>query len=166
MSTMRVDTIEEKTSGNGVKIPGHIIQVLDFTLGTQESYSVGGGSFSGYSGLQGVITPKFNTSKIMCMIDLDGVTFTADNTYGHWRLHRDDGSTNSYIKPFAWPLVWSSVDNSVATVSMTYTDSPASTSALTYKFRFYSSSGTSTFNINRDGSSYSKSTMHLLEIAQ
>ena len=95
MSTMRVDTIEEKTSGNGVKIPGHIIQVLDFTLGTQESYSVGGGSFSGYSGLQGVITPKFNTSKIMCMIDLDGITFTADNTYGHWRLHRDDGSTNS-----------------------------------------------------------------------
>ena len=28
MSTLFVDTINEKTSGNGVEIPGHVIQVV------------------------------------------------------------------------------------------------------------------------------------------
>ena len=27
MSTLYVDTINEKTSGNGVQIPGHVVQV-------------------------------------------------------------------------------------------------------------------------------------------
>ena len=28
MSTLYVDTITEKTSGNGVQIPGHVVQVV------------------------------------------------------------------------------------------------------------------------------------------
>ena len=28
MSTLFVDTINEKTSGNGIEIPGHVIQVV------------------------------------------------------------------------------------------------------------------------------------------
>ena len=33
MSILKVDTINEKTSGNGVAIPGHAIQVVDPTAG-------------------------------------------------------------------------------------------------------------------------------------
>ena len=32
MSTLFVDTINEKTSGNGIEIPGHVIQVKAATL--------------------------------------------------------------------------------------------------------------------------------------
>ena len=28
MSTLFVDTINEKTSGNGIAIPGHVVQVI------------------------------------------------------------------------------------------------------------------------------------------
>ena len=31
MSTLYVDTITEKTSGNGVQIPGHVVQVVQRT---------------------------------------------------------------------------------------------------------------------------------------
>ena len=31
MSTLFVDTINEKTSGNGIKIPGHVVQVVSTT---------------------------------------------------------------------------------------------------------------------------------------
>ena len=32
MSVLYVDTTNEKTSGNGIEIPGHVIQVKSFTL--------------------------------------------------------------------------------------------------------------------------------------
>ena len=32
MSTLFVDTINEKTSGNGIQIPGHPIQIVQTTL--------------------------------------------------------------------------------------------------------------------------------------
>ena len=37
MSILKVDTINEKTSGNGVAIPGHVIQVVQGTLGSRQS---------------------------------------------------------------------------------------------------------------------------------
>ena len=39
MSTMRVDNITEKTSGNGVNIPGHVIQVVEGSSSTPNSTS-------------------------------------------------------------------------------------------------------------------------------
>ena len=38
MSTLNVDNINEYTSGNGVEIPGHIIQVVSATDTTVASY--------------------------------------------------------------------------------------------------------------------------------
>ena len=141
MSTMRVDTIEEKTSGNGVKIPGHIIQVLDFTLGTQESYSVGGGSFSGYSGLQGVITPKFNTSKILIMATTNIQAFvSAQEVSGGLRLLRDSSEIIEY--PYAFVMEAGTSGGSRifynTNHSAVYLDSPATTSSTTYKVQLKS----------------------------
>ena len=34
MSILKVDTINEKTTGNGVAIPGHVIQVVNGLLTT------------------------------------------------------------------------------------------------------------------------------------
>ena len=35
MSTLFVDTINEKTSGNGIQIPGHVVQIVQ-TIQTGE----------------------------------------------------------------------------------------------------------------------------------
>ena len=56
MSILKVDTINEKTSGNGVAIPGHVIQFVNYSGTTQAILSgnntlksaVSSGSFSGH----------------------------------------------------------------------------------------------------------------------
>ena len=40
MSTLNVDNISEYTSGNGVEIPGHILQVVSATDTTATSYTI------------------------------------------------------------------------------------------------------------------------------
>ena len=42
MSTVYVDTINEKTSGNGVQIPGHVIQTVYVESTTSAVYHMGG----------------------------------------------------------------------------------------------------------------------------
>ena len=148
-------------SGHDLHAPGHMIQMTHTLFETQETYSIAGSSFGAYSGLTATITPKFSTSKIFGIICLDGVTWTSDNSYGHFRVYRD----STEIQHFGYPRQWSSVDNSSGVNMLChFYDSPSTTSSITYKFRFYSNSGTSNFNINRD--SVGDSTMTLQEIAQ
>ena len=66
MSTMRVDTIEEKTSGNGVKIPGHVVQVAYRNPDTYQGfrYQSSTSSFADTS-LVIQITPKYSDSLIV-----------------------------------------------------------------------------------------------------
>ena len=66
MSTLFVDTVNEKTSGNGVQIPGHVVQVVNHSYTTNTSTTggyvdAGGGSFT--------ITPTSATNKILIMAD-------------------------------------------------------------------------------------------------
>ena len=62
MSTLFVDTINEKTSGNGIYIPGHVVQVKHAIYGTQTDISSGG-----YidSGVTATITPHSTSFKIL-----------------------------------------------------------------------------------------------------
>ena len=65
MSTLYVDTITEKTSGNGVQIPGHVVQVVSSTYSTAGS-TTSASPIQMWSGLS--ITPKFANSiiKVEC----------------------------------------------------------------------------------------------------
>ena len=66
-STLYVDNLIEKTSGNGVHIPGHVIQMQTSTQ-SGSSISIGNGQLSYINtGLQVSITPKFSNSKIVVM---------------------------------------------------------------------------------------------------
>lgn len=148
-------------SGHDLHAPGHMIQMTHTLFQTQETYSIAQAAYGAYSSLTATITPKFATSKIFGIINLDGVTWTSDGSYGRFKVYR--GSTE--IQEFGYPRSWGSVDNSSGTTMTThFYDSPATTSAVTYKFRFYSNYSTSNFNINRD--SVGDSTFTLQEIAQ
>lgn len=63
MSTLFVDTINEKTSGNGIIIPGHVVNVYDvLKTDTQTSTST---SWVDITGLSITFTPKVSTNKIL-----------------------------------------------------------------------------------------------------
>ena len=142
---------------------GSVIQFDNTVFETQETYSIGSGSFGSYSGLTGSITPRFQNSKIYGIICLDGVTWTSDGTYGHFRVYRQTSGGDTEIQHFGYPRQWSSVDNSSGVNMLChFYDAPNTTSQVTYKFRFYSNSGTSNFNINRDAAG--DSTMTLMEV--
>lgn len=144
---------------------GSLIQVEYHRHEGQETYSINGGSGGAYSNVQKIITPRFANSKILVIISLDGVTWSSDGTYGRFRVKRSVGGSPTEIGTFGYPRQWSSVDNSSGvTMSSILYDAPNTTSAITYLFDFYSNSGTSNFNINRDGSGDSSIT--LMEIAQ
>lgn len=144
-----------------------VIQVVHSIYDTQETYSVASGSHGGYSNIKASITPKFSDSKIFGIINLDGITWTSDNTYGWFKLYKDNGGGKTEIQKFGYPRQWNSVDNSSGTtMTCHFYDTPGSTVSWEYSFRFYSASGTSAFNLNRDGNPYCDSNVTLMEIRQ
>ena len=73
MSILKVDTINEKTSGNGVAIPGHVVQTV--THQWTSAHTQTSTSFADVSGSSFSFTPKFATSKLVL------TSFTEENVY-------------------------------------------------------------------------------------
>ena len=69
MSTLFVDTINEKTTNNGVAIPGHVLQVQQTVFKDSFSTSIGE-NFVEVTGLRCNITPKSTSSKILIRFSL------------------------------------------------------------------------------------------------
>ena len=158
MSTLFVDTINEKTSGNGIQIPGHVVQVVQSTYATETSTTS-----SSYSdtGLSASITPKSATSKILVMFSLgsSGVNNTAAEARGSFRLVR--GSTELYVMDVRSYDYGSSGSISFVAHGQAFLDSPSTASSVTYKIQQKSSTGT--IRVSEGGNQIQ---MQLLEIAQ
>tara|TARA_B100000674_G_scaffold15292_1_gene11081 strand:+ start:364 stop:909 length:546 start_codon:yes stop_codon:yes gene_type:complete len=141
MSTLFVDTINEKTTNNGVEIPGHIINIqsVNFT-GTQTSTS---SSFTDITNLSISITPKSSSSKFLlsCCI-----AASSDSYFNFCRfvrngtaIHLPDGSasftrsTSSFS--FSSNIIGSSAYQMLF-LSAQHLDSPNTASTVTYKVQF------------------------------
>ena len=171
MSTLFVDTINEKTTNNGVYIPGHVIQVVTGTTSTQVQATT-----TSYvdTGLSASITPASTSSKILVLVNQAVYSFaTTFNAIGGVRLMR--GST-AILTPFTdgtGPLEpYLEVTNSTGIYNslrhpITFLDSPSTTSATTYKtqgrIRMTGSSRTLSFQNTGSGAN-GTSTITLLEI--
>ena len=137
MSTLNVDNINEYTTGNGVKISGHILQVKSQFFDTQTSIA----STTAFTdtGLTLSITPSATTSKILCSfyVSISG----QDNSYVALKMFRDSteiGSstqTGTGIECFTGTSFRDTGNGSysIRTIPMIFLDTPSSTSALTYK---------------------------------
>ena len=166
MSTLVVDTINEKTSGNGVEIPGHVIQVVHAT--DTNGFGAESGSFVD-TGLSATITPTSSSSKIL-------VTYSAStgvNTAARMMLFNlVRGSTNigqpDTVQSFSSTrtIYVSGTDNSHQVHFEVY-DSPATTSATTYKVQCRVN-GSGTIFVGRRSSDDAQQpvTLTLMEIAQ
>lgn len=125
MSTLYVDTINEKTSGNGVQIPGHVVQVVQGTASTIVSLT------SSYvdSGLSATITPSSTSNKVLVLVNQH---FYYDNNGMSVRLLRD--STPVWSPPVNYTYHDNAGTGNVRDMAtIHFLDSPSTTSAITYK---------------------------------
>ena len=117
-------------------------------------------------GLEATITPSSTSSKILVISNVAGIMVGATvNSYCALSLFRDSTNvTEDLAAPYlAYPCGFLSVAEARATSSaINYLDSPASTSALTYKIQTAITGG-ATVNVQRDGQVYS--TIILMEVA-
>ena len=180
MSTLSVDTITEQTTGGGVKIAGHVIQVVQGNASASTTVSIGASSLSSAL-LSATITPKFATSKILITGQLSGSSDSKSHSF-FITLHR--GSTNigqgdtASNRRRCHSGIAQHVDGSngecLGHGTINFLDSPATTSATTYNVLLsHNSGGAQSFHLNStdlDSDSLDRprtmSTLTLMEIAQ
>ena len=166
-SQLRVDKIvpvDGAPTGGG----GGIIQIKQTFLNTATSTTTSG-SFTDISGMSVSITPKFNTSKIFVMITLGSISSAAGISVG-FRLLRDStavGNAADTTLQSGFTNIYDGGDASLFSASHNFLDSPATTSAITYKLQWRNSSGTTYLN-RYSGSSDSyngSSTITVMEVS-
>jgi hypothetical protein len=174
-STLYVDNLIEKTSGNGVHIPGHVLQVQYGEYYTVASYSFSSSGYDPQTTAQATITPKFANSKILVTCNGTGGGVGAGYEMS-WHLKR--GSTWIGGNPVGrnndshTHASGSSQAGAGVTLSFSYLDSPNTTSATTYILGFQGGES-ATYHVNKGNttgtSNYHNTggcTITLMEIAQ
>ena len=140
MSTLSVDTITGQTTAANVKLPaGCILQVLSTTK-TDEFTTSSAGPID-ITGLSVNITPKYATSKVLVMFNVHivgkdsgtGIRLLRGSTalgLGDTAGSRARMTAIGYYSNNTSPSAYSG-----GNTSMTFLDSPATTSATTYKLQ-------------------------------
>jgi len=178
-STLTVDNIEGATSSSAVKIPGHVIQVVqkidkDITTITNSGSHA---TFVTCGNLSQSFTPKSNTSKVYLSASVwVSAAGTADRL-GFFKFgggNAADGVANAAsnrTRALAGHYFAGGAD--ATQISFEYLDSPATASAITYSVQFAPNYSSGNFYINRYNNDVDYayiprlcSTLTLMEIAQ
>ena len=119
-------------------------------------------------GLSASITPTSSSSRILCLVTLNGLR-TNNTTYNIY-LYLDRNGTlldsvgqNSSF--FTYFTAATQLNGRIGTVTNMVLDSPSTTSALTYKVQLASENSASTSFINNQNTMLTVSTLVLMEIA-
>ena len=152
----------DSTTGTGLKWAspagggGKVLQVVQCTYSTETSTT--SSSFSD-TGLTATITPSAATSKILAFVMQNGSTKDANNSITVKLLR--DSTTILASQDYTFYTNTSIVFFGI--INLSYLDSPATTSAVTYKTQFASPQGSSV-TVNKNGSATVLSTLVLMEI--
>jgi len=145
-------------SGNTITLPsgtgGKVLQVVSSNYTTENANSTTSASFID-TGLSATITPSSTSSKIY-MICHFGHRHAASDTDSHFALYKGD----STLLTRAFIYSYTNADMRTSS-SLTYLDSPSTTSSTTYKLK-YRCNGSKTVYFN---TSNQNSTLTLMEIA-
>ena len=159
MSELRTNKIYPR-DGLPAGASGGIIQIVNTTFGTSLSGTV---ASRADTGLSLTITPTSSSNKILVLVDLaDVAKYGGSGTGSYARFWLMRGSTD--LVRFGGQIGYSgdTSTNSGATVSTNYLDSPATTSAVTYKIQWQNPAGAGTVEMNASGTT---STMTLMEVS-
>lgn len=148
-----------KMGANGTWAPaGTVIQVVNTAI--QVNTQTASTTYID-SGVSLAITPKFATSKILVIVNMAGLYKNTANVYGLMQLVRNSSGLIKMEGAFGYDN--STGENNIAAASATYLDSPATTSATTYKTQICSNDASGNVGIGRNTA---VSTITLMEIAQ
>lgn len=132
---------------------GKILQVVQATKA--DFFSTTSTSFVDITGLSVAITPSATSSKILVFVTVQASAGGGGD--GIYRLVRDAtaigvGTAGTGYNGIA--MAASSYQNQIFTIGLNFLDSPATTSATTYKLQLLSNTGTSYVNRRGVGDSY------------
>jgi len=160
MSTLEVKAIQAPT-GYDLDMPaGAILQVVQSIYTTYVNTT---STSFGDTGLTATITPKFSSSKIMVIIDAQGIAQNGAGAKAELALHR--GSILAYyLRPV---FVTNGATYITGSCAINYLDSPNNTSANVYKLQIRNrgSSDSVRFNDYHTGSERSSSSITLMEVS-
>lgn len=142
---------------NHSKMPtGAVLQVVQSHYSTQVSTS---STTYADTGLTATITPKFSTSKVLILVSCNGVGKSGST----WtRLNVVKNASQLFQMETYIAANSASGDNFIGSVCSDYLDSPATTSATTYKVQMSAGNGATAY-MNVSG--IEKSSITLMEIA-
>jgi hypothetical protein len=140
---------------------GNVIQVVNATYSTAATTT--SGTFQD-TGLSATITPSFSSSKILVIWAINGV-YSGTGIGVETNLVRTSTQI-VYTENLAAREGTGSADAGSGTSGGTYLDSPATTSATTYKCQYRSRNGSSSVTVQFSGSGGTSTSMiTLMEIA-
>ena len=172
MSNLNVDSITEKTTGNGVHIAGHVVQTVTNAFTDITTITTYGTTYTDVTNATITITPKHSNSKILIMPNIVFyLSKTTTYVYGGFRLLRGSSTvvapTNSTDGNGAYDYGAGFPSSGAVQFSSRHcghhVDTPATTSATTYKFQAMNYASGRTFRVNNAGGS---SSIIAMEIAQ
>ena len=158
-------TLTNKTLGAGTVFPaGAVLQVVQGTYAVETS--VASTTYTD-TGLSATITPKFATSKVLVIISQVAATYLATNTNNYAKVQILRGASVLISYPTAVGGAsgtnGSGYQQVLSSISLSYLDSPATTSATTYKTQGAATNIASSGNVSFQTNS-SASTITLMEI--
>jgi len=156
MSILKVDTINEKTSGNGVQIAGHVVQVVQGFDNTQSNTN-NSTDTEALTGLRTSITPKSTSNKILVMVSYHVVTNGSTSHNAVFIKRSTDGGSSfsnlaNYLQGTGNEIHRNAQSNGLFSQStQVILDSPATTSACMYNLFFRTNGGNIRLNDNGAG---------------
>jgi len=149
------------SGSNPQAAPSKVLQVVSATYSTQVSNST---NTYADTGLTASITPLFSTSKILIFVSIAGCSKQGSSAGNSIDLQLVRGSTS--ILQFEGALGYTnSVLAQYDNASANYLDSPATTSATTYKVQFAADANAANVLVQGPNNRIATSTMTLMEIA-
>ena len=173
MSTiLKVDTIQT-TAGAAPTTKdlgfaaGSVIQV-QHTVNTTGDAASTASTFPIASGFKLSITPKFTSSKVLVIFDIDAWLDSGSNTnkIGKYAIRLNSQSNTIVSHKRYGNKTGSSGDDMGGQITLTYMDSPSSTNAQEYELVLGRWSATYDNNVKINGGGYGHSAITLMEIAQ
>jgi hypothetical protein len=161
VTALNASNINAGTLGKARLPTGSVLQVVNATTNTETSNAT---STYADTTLTATITPTSATSKILVLVDQNGCGKVTNDTNVQLRLVRN-GTALFFIDSAVANTNTSGVSNIVGSASCNYLDSPATTSALTYKTQFASRQNNNLAYVQYGYNTATTSTITLMEIA-
>ncbi len=170
MSTLFVDDINEKTSGNGVLIPGHVVQVVHHTSGDGSELSTTGTTYvSGGAECTVTITPSSTSSRILVMANFNADTANSDERVLYTFFKSSGGGTAANVISAnsegydALVRIHEGGSRLLVNQTMVFYDDPNSTASQAYTIYFRGQNSGETARVRND---ITPSQLVAMEIAQ